>query len=160
MAGSQEMKGKGKMEKSKYELKQLMFNPGSKVKGIPLMGDKASIFDEEEMKKYNFKVSIDTYDTTECFVFRITPKKEFLHKVVYNELTTWFRKGDYSILARNYSLSYHTLIYDFDVMMKVRTIQANHKLYPVSIDYDGNWHVFSKKREHVKVKMDVDYDNN
>lgn len=157
VAGSMENRGEGKMEKSKYELKQLIFNPGSKVAGVPLMGDKASIFDESEMNKYTFKVSVENYNDTECFVFRILPKKEYEQKVVYNELTTWFRKGDYSIMARNYSLSYHTLIYDFDVTMKVRLKLIGGKLYPVSIFYDGNWHVFTKKRERVQVKMDIAY---
>jgi len=158
VAGSNDNKGKTRMEKNKYELKQLMFNPGSKVEGVPMMGDKAAIFDKDEMKKYDFKVAVATFEGIDCFVFTIKPKSRYAHKTVYNELITWFRKSDYSIVARDYSLSYHTFVYDFDVTMKVRMLQMGGKLYPSHIYYDGNWHIFTKKRERLQVKMDVTYD--
>jgi hypothetical protein len=157
IGASMEDKGKGQMEKSKYELKQLIFNPGAKVSGIPFMGDRASVFEPDEARKYNFKITRELADGVECYVFRITPKAGFERKVIYNELTTWFRKTDYSIIARNYSLSYHTLFYDFDVYMKVRTREINGKLYPTYIDYDGNWHILMKKRERVKFQATLSY---
>jgi hypothetical protein len=147
----------GQMAKSEYELKQLIFNPGSKVAGIPFMGNKAAIFEPGESEKYDFKVTMETYEGQQCYVFRITPKEGYEHKVLYNELTTWFRKNDYSIVARDYSLSYSTMVYDFNVIMKVRTKQIGNKLYPTSISYNGNWHVFTKKRERVKFKIDINY---
>ena len=157
VAGAMDERGKGQMEKSKYQLKQLIFNPGGKVSGVPFMGDRASIFEQPEADKYNFKVMRETYEGQDCFVFKITPKAGYERNVIYDELTTWFRKSDYSIVARDYSLSYHNLIYDFDVRMKVRTKQNNNKLYPTSIDYDGNWHVLTKKREHVKFNVQIAY---
>ena len=157
VAGSMDNTGATQIEKNEYQLKQLIFNPGSKIKGIPFMGNKASIFDEDERIKYNYKLKLDTIDNQECYVFSITPKPEYKNKVVYNELITWFRKSDYAILARNYSLSYNTLFYDFDVTMKVRTTLFNNKLYPTLIQYDGNWHIFTKKRERVKFKILIDY---
>jgi hypothetical protein len=157
VAGALEYKESGQMGKSKYQLKQLIFNPGAKVSGVPFMGDRASIFDEREAEKYDFKISQDNYDGQECLVFHITPKKGYESKALYNELTTWFRRSDYSIVARDYSLSYSTFLYDFDVHMKVRTKQINGKLLPVHIDYDGNWHVFTKKREKVKFSADIVY---
>jgi hypothetical protein len=152
-----QMQGAGPMAKSEYELKQLIFNPGSKVSGVPFMGDRASIFDEDEAKKYDFKIVQELYDGGPCYVFRITPKSGYEHSVLYNELTTWFRKRDYSIVARNYSLSYHTLVYDFDVRMNVKTTQIGGRLYPTFICYDGNWHVVTKKREKVKFTIAIDY---
>lgn len=157
VAGSLDVKGKGQMEKSKYELKQLIFNPGSKVSGVPFMGERASIFEEDEAKKYDFRITEEIYNGSACYIFRITPKAGYERKVVYNDLTTWFRKSDYSILARNYSLSYHTLVYDFDVRMKVRMVQKGGKLYPTYIDYDGNWHVVMKKRERVRFSIEITY---
>lgn len=150
-------KGKGKMEKSKYQLKQLIFNPGSKIEGIPMMGDKAAIFDPDQAKKYDFKILVDLFQGTPCYVFKITPKKGQEKNVVYNELTTWFRKTDYSILARNYSLSYHTILYDFDVIMKVKTIQIAGRLLPSEINYNGNWHVLTQKRERVIFNTIINY---
>jgi hypothetical protein len=114
------------------------------------MGDKAAIFEPDVDKMYDFKLLSEMHDGVECYVFKAIPKKEYADDVVYNELTTWFRKTDYAIVARDYSLSYKTLVYDFDVRMKVRTMLVNGKLLPQYIAYDGNWHVFSKKRERVR----------
>ena len=157
VAGSLNERTKGTMGKSEYELKQLIFNPGAKVNGVPFMGDRASIFDEDEARKYDFKITLEKYNDDDCYVFRITPKSGYERQALFNELTTWFRKSDYSIVARNYALSYHTLVYDFDVRMQVRTKQIGNKLYPTHIDYNGNWHVLTKKRERVKFAVDITY---
>lgn len=155
--GSLDAPQKGELEKRKYELKQLIFNPGTRVSGIPFMGDRASVFDPGEAEKYDFKIGRELHDKEQCYAFRITPKAGYEHKTLYNYLTTWFRISDYSILARDYSLSYRTLVYDFDVVMKFRLRQIGDKLYPVLVNYDGNWHVFTKKREHVKFNVEVTY---
>lgn len=157
VAGSMEEQGSGSIEKNKYRLKQLIFNPGSKITGVPLIGNKASIFDADEAGKYDFHLSSEEFDGEECYVFNVMPKPEAADDVVFNELTTWFRKSDYSIVARNYSLSYHTLLYDFDVHMKVRTARIGNRLLPTSIDYDGNWHVLAQKRERVKFTCTLSY---
>jgi hypothetical protein len=157
VAGKMQLKGEGRLEKSKYELKQLIFNPGSKVSGIPFMADRASIFEEDEAKKYDFKISQEDHGGVPCYKFRITPKKGYERKVIYNELTTWFRISDYTIVARDYSLSYSTMIYDFDVQMKVRTTQIGQKIYPTFVSYNGNWHIFTKKRERVKFDVAITY---
>jgi hypothetical protein len=150
VAGAMQERGKGQIEKNKHRLKLLMFSPGSKVTGVPLMGDKAAIFEPDVAKMYDFKLSSDEYNGEDCYVFRAIPKKEYADDVIYNELTTWFRKSDYAILARDYSLSYKAGLYDFDVNMKVRTQQIGKRLVPARIEYDGNWHVLSKKRERVR----------
>lgn len=155
--GAIEEKGNGKLEKSKYQLKQLIFNPGSKVGGIPLMGDKAAIFEPHIAKLYDFKLQSDEYEGEDCYVFRAIPKKGHEDEVVYDELSTWFRKSDYAIVARDYSLSYKTMVYDFQVRMKVRTSQFGKRLLPTRIEYDGNWHVFTKSRERVKFTAALSY---
>lgn len=150
--------GKGnKLDKAKEQLKQLVFNPGSKVSGVPFAGDKASIFDADMMSKYDFSLKFDTYEGVECYVFRAVPKKEYAGDVIFNQLDTWFRTADYSIMARDYSLSYHTMVYDFDVRMKVRLEQKEGRLLPASIDYQGNWHVMMKKRERAVLNIVFDY---
>jgi hypothetical protein len=147
VAGALADRGRGSLERSKWQLKQLIFNPGSKVRGVPLMGDRAAIFEPDEQKKYDFRLSSEEYEGQECYLFRAVPKEAYKDNVVYNELATWFRKSDYSIVARNYSLSYHTPVYDFDVSMKVRLTNAQGKLLPASISYNGNWHAVTKGRE-------------
>src|SRR5690606_17105350 len=106
VAGAMEVRDKGQLEKSKYQLKQLIFNPGSKVAGVPFMGDKAAIFDPDVAKLYDFQLLSQEYAGEECFVFKAVPKKGNEEDVVYKELYTWFRKSDYAILARDYTLSY------------------------------------------------------
>lgn len=150
-------KESGQMGKQKQKLKQLIFNPGSKIAGVPFMGDKAAIFEPDVAKMYDFKLASDEYDGDECYVFKAIPKPQYKDDVVYNYLATWFRISDYSIVARDYSLSYKTLAYDFDVRMKVRTQNIGGRLLPVRIEYDGNWHVFSQDRERVKFVSTIVY---
>ena len=57
------------IEKRKNQLKQLIFNPGSKVAGVPFAGNKAAIFDEEISKMYDFKLLSVEYDGEECYLF-------------------------------------------------------------------------------------------
>lgn len=157
VAGYLNQKGKGQIEKSKGQLKQLIFNPGSRINGIPGMGEKAAIFEPEQAERYDFKIYPDTFAGIPCYVFKATPKKGQEGKVVYDELTTYFRRSDYSIVARDYTLSFSTLAYDFKVRMKVRTQQFGKKLLPTRIDYDGNWHVFTQDRERVKFTAQFNY---
>jgi len=150
VAGALQDRGSGSIEKSKWQLKQLIFNPGGKIKGIPLIGNKASIFEPEIARMYNFKLSSVTYAGEDCSLFSALPKPEYAGEVVYNELSTWFRKSDYSILARDYSLSFKAFVYDFDVHMKVRLQPLNGRLLVQRIDYEGNWHVALKQRERAR----------
>lgn len=155
--GSLEEREKGGLGKSKYQLKQLMFNPGSKVQGIPFMGDRAAIFEPSERKKYNFKLLSVELNGVDCWLFQALPKPEYERDVVYNELSTWFRKDDYAILARNYSLSFSTAVYDFDVRIRARMTQIKGRLLPLHLDYEGNWHAVTKGRERATFTADFDY---
>ncbi len=157
VAGSLAARGAGSIEKAKHQLKQLIFNPGSKISGIPLIGNKASIFEPEVARKYDFKLLRVEYAGEECYLFRALPKKEFRDDVVYNELSTWFRKSDYSILARDYSLSYSTPVYDFDVKMRVRLVPVGSRNLPSRIEYDGNWRVATQGRERGKFVTTFSY---
>lgn len=155
--GHENSRGKGQLEKHKWQLKQLIFNPGSKVAGVPFAGNKVGIFEPDVAKMYDFKLMLVEYGGEDCFLFTAKPKPEYKNDVVYNELTTWFRKSDYSIVARDYSLSYKTMIYDFDVVMKVRLKNVNGQLLPYKLTYNGNWHVATKDREHGSFSTIINY---
>jgi hypothetical protein len=155
--GALQPEGKSQLDKNKYRLKQLMFNPGAKLPGVPLMGDKAQIFEPDIAKMYDFKLTSAEYNNEECYVFTAVPKDKYKDDVIYDLFTTWFRKADYAIVQRDYSLSYNPTIYDFDVKMKVKMTQVNNKLLPYYISYDGNWHVFSKKRERVRFTTHITF---
>lgn len=147
--GKMTEKGKGTIEKHKHQLKQLMFNPGSKITGIPFMGNKAAIFELETSKMYTFHIGMEEKNGEICYVFEAIPKPEFKQQVVYNLFKTWFRKSDYSIVARTYALSYRTSVYHFDVHIHVDLKQFENYLLPVSIQYKGNWHAITQGKEYV-----------
>lgn len=155
--GSLEEKESGGLGKSKYQLKQLMFNPGSRVQGVPFMGDRAAIFEPDQSKKYNFKLLSVALNGEDCWLFQAIPKPEYRSDVVYNEFSTWFRKSDYAILARNYSLSFSTAVYDFDVRIKARMTQVNGRLLPQRLEYDGNWRVVTQGRERARFTASFQY---
>jgi len=140
----------GRLNRYKAQLKQLIFNPGARVQGVPFIANKTAIFEPEVAALYDFKLRSTDYLGEACYLFIITPKPEHRSQVIYNNLTTWFRKSDYSILARDYALSYKTLLFDFDVKMKVRLKQEGKKMVPASIVYDGNWHLSTQGRERAK----------
>ena len=48
------VRSKKGIEKNKEQLKMLFFDPGKKIPGIPLMGDKTAIFDKDNADRYHF----------------------------------------------------------------------------------------------------------
>lgn len=150
VAGTETIKGSGELEKRKWQLKQLIFNPGSPVAGVPFSGNKAAVFEPEVAGMYDFRLMLVEYGGEDCYLFTARPRPEFRKEVIYNELSTWFRKSDYAIMARDYALSYKTWIYDFDVKMSVRLKEVNGMLLPARIHYSGNWHVATRKRERAE----------
>src|SRR5207253_10875388 len=112
------------LEKHKDQLKMLFFNPGKKIPGIPFIGDKLDVFDEDVAQYYDF--SIDTADLygQPSYVFAIKRKADLRSserdKIVYDNITTWFNQKTMEIIARTYDLSYDAGVYDFDVHMDVQ----------------------------------------
>jgi len=139
--------GKSGMEKHKEQLKMLFFNPGKRINGIPLISDKTAIFDEDMAFRYNMDIDLQTRNNTSCIVFIQKVKPEFRGGVVIDEMTTWFDDRTYEVLARNYSLSYDAVLYDFKVSMEVELAHYGQLLVPVLIRYNGNWKAVFKKRE-------------
>ncbi|MBC7424553.1 MAG: hypothetical protein H7334_14000 [Ferruginibacter sp.] len=138
---------KSGIEKHKEQLKMLFFNPGKKIRGIPLMGNKTSIYDDDMASSYDMSVDMDEYNKTSCYIFKqkVKPGKE--GSVVIDEMTTWFDDKTYEVVARNYSLSYDAGVYDFKVQMEVQMTHVGNRLVPALIRYNGNWKVIFKKRE-------------
>lgn len=134
---------------TKYEeqLRILIFNPGRRITGIPGIGENVAIFEAPYFSKYNFYLSRTVYNGDSCYVFTAHPKPQYKNQVVINELKTWFRVSDFTIMARDYSLSFRTWIYDFDVEMKVKLKKTAQYLVPYEVAYKGSWHVFTKPRE-------------
>jgi hypothetical protein len=144
-------KGYKGLEKHKQQLKMLFFNPGKKIDGIPLMGKKTALFDDALSAYYDNLIDFDFYKGAHCYKFSVIAKtnltKAQRSHIVIDEMTTWFKQEDFTIMGRNYQLSYSAGIYDFTVDMQVEMSSYKNLTVPVLIRYVGNWDVAFKKRE-------------
>lgn len=138
----------GSMERHKEQLKELIFNPGQPIPGVPLISNKVAIFDDEVAPMYDFSITSAEYGDTPCYVFTAMAKPEYKKKVVINKLVTYFNKQDLEIVYRDYALSYNTWVFDFDVHIRVKMTHFNNYMVPSTINYDGDWKVPFHKREH------------
>ena len=145
-------KGKSGMAKHREQLKMLFFNPGKRIPGLPFIGNKIALFDEDVADLYDFVIDMEAFKGDLCYVFRIVPRADLASgakdKVVINEMTTWFNTQNWEIVARNYDLSYNAAVYDFNVQMEVEMTKFEELLVPKVLRYNGSWDVVTKKREH------------
>ncbi len=143
--------GKSGMEKHKEQLKMLFFNPGKKIPGIPFIGNKLDLYDDDAHKLYDYRLDFIAYNGSFAYVFNVKPKPDlgFFHRndIVIDEMTTWFDYKTMEVLARNYKLSYKAAVYDFDVDMEVELTHADGLLVPKTLRYKGNYGILFKKRE-------------
>jgi hypothetical protein len=143
--------GKSGLAKHKEQLKMLFFNPGKKIPGIPFIGSKVALFDDEVAARYDFTIDMNAFKGEMCYVFTCTPRADLSSgekdKIVVNNMTTWFNINTWEIVARNYDLSYDAGVYDFNVRMEVEMTKFGDYLVPKVLRYNGNWDVVIKKRE-------------
>ena len=140
------------IEKAKEQLKMLFFNPGEKIPGIPMIGNKLDLYDDNAHELYNYRLDYVDYHGKLAYVFEIKPKEELgffaKDRVVVDQMITWFNPTTLEVLGRNYSLSYKAGVYDFNVQMEVEmTYTTNGLLVPKILRYKGDWDVIFKKRE-------------
>lgn len=139
--------GKSGMDKHKEQLKMLFFNPGKRIKGLPFMSNKTAIYDDEMAEYYDMSIDMDDYNHTSCYIFKQKVKEGKEDDVVVDEMTTWFNDKTFEVIARNYTLSYSAMVYDFKVSMEVQMTHAGDLLVPSLIRYNGDWKAIFKKRE-------------
>lgn len=145
------LRNKSGMEKHKEQLKMLFFNPGMKIPGIPLMGDKAALFDNDMSKWYNFSIDIETKSGKDYYVFSAEGKSAEeggdADNLVIDKMTTWFDYQTMDVVSRTYALSYSAGVYSFNVYMEVDLSRYKTLLVPTVIRYNGEWRVFPKQKE-------------
>ena len=147
--GSREEKtGSSSMDKHKDQLKQLIFNPGQPISGVPLISNKVAIFDDKVAPMYDFSITAANYGSQPCYVFTAKAKPAYSTNVVINKLVTYFSKDNLEIVYRDYSLSYNAWVFDFDVHMQVKMTHFNGLMVPSFIKYKGDWKVPFHKREN------------
>lgn len=139
--------GKSGMDKHREQLKLLFFNPGRRIPGLPFMSGKTEIFDDDLAAFYDMKLEYDDFRSRSCYVFIQKVKPGMEDRVVVNEMKTWFDESSMEVLARNYSLSYNAMFYDFNVEMQVEMGDYRGLRVPALIRYTGNWKVPFKRRE-------------
>jgi len=154
IVGSNQFSTRGKkgVEKHKEQLKLLMFNPGKRIPGIPLMSDrKLDIFDADQAAYYDFLIDQEVYEGRSCYIFSVTARPDLRSgqrdKIVIDKMVTWFDAKTMEVMKRNYSLSYDAGVYDFDVDIEVELTHFDGLLVPKTLRYTGNWDVMFKKRE-------------
>jgi hypothetical protein len=87
VSGSQrDVRSKKGIEKHKEQLKMLFFDPGRKIPGIPLMGDKTAIFDKDNAEKYDFSLDYVDYNGQSCYLFTIKQKVEVELSLKYDNM--------------------------------------------------------------------------
>lgn len=144
-------KNKSGMDKHREQLKQLFFNPGTRIAGLPFIGNKVALFDEDVAKLYDFRLDRKDYRDKLCYVFTITPRVDLTeaerNDIVIDEMTTYFNSSTLEIVARNYSLSYKAGVFSFDVDMSVEMEKFGDLLLPKTLRYKGYWDIIFKKTE-------------
>ncbi len=144
-------KNKSGIAKHKEQLKMLFFNPGVRIPGIPFIGDKIALFDENVARYYDFVIDMADHQGQNCYVFLVKAREDLSDiekdQIVINTITTWFNSHTMEIVARDYDLSYNAGVYDFNVHMEVQMDKFGDYLVPRLIRYTGDWHALFKKRE-------------
>jgi hypothetical protein len=140
----------GRMQKHKDQAKLFMFNPGADIESVPLIGDKLSIFDDDMVKYYDYKISKVMHNNKSCYMFSCIAKPEFASRhTVIKELVTWYDVETMQVLQRSYHLIANTIGFSFDVKMKVSIAPKNGVFIPNKVEYMGYWNIPLKMRESI-----------
>ena len=114
----------------------LFFNPGKKIAGIPLIGNKLDLYDASAHELYDYKLDYVDYHGQLVYVFDVQPKSDLgffaKDRVVVDQMITWFNPKTLEVLGRNYSLSYKAGVYDFNVQMEVEMTYTKNGLHSVA----------------------------
>jgi len=145
-----------RVEKHVRQLKILIFNPGKRVPGIPVVGRRVAIFDKEIIPRYNFSISKKDYRGTPCWLFTAIAKPEYKDKAVILNLKTYYDTTHFHILYRSYTLAFKSWLFDFHVHMEVSLTQFRGYQVPDEIRYQGNWGIPIGKREKVDFTLKMD----
>jgi len=136
------------------KLKKLVFNPGAEIDGVPVVGKRLAIFDDDMSQYYDYAINVRTYgDSISCYVFSCIAKPEAGDYPVLKTLNTWFDRKTFNIVYRDYQYQYSGIMFDFDVTMKVTMDYKSEVLYPSKIEYTGFWDIPFKKKEKVDFEL-------
>ncbi|GAA5220526.1 hypothetical protein [Membranihabitans marinus] len=137
-----------RMEGYIESLKRLIFMPGHEV-NIPLTKDKFTIFSAPLKDYYDYILYVDTLEQgREVYTFHVKPKVDCpFNQIAIHSLKTHFDKKNYQIMGREIELKDKTLLYSYDVKMKINITEHQNKYYPSRISYHGQWNIPLKTAE-------------
>ena len=145
------IKNKSGSAKHREQLKMLFFNPGKRIPGLPFVGNKLALFDDEMSSYYDYTIDMEQLNGQWCYIFEVKARGDLSNgekdKIVINNMTTWFNQETMDIVLRKYDLSYRAGVYDFDVQIEAELTRFGEYLVPKVLRYNGNWDVVLKKRE-------------
>jgi len=147
----EELENGSRMDKNKHQIRLMMFNPGSAVDGVPLIGKKMAIFTDEMAQYYDFNIAeYYTEDSIACYAFSCIVKPEYpASKTVIKELTSYFNQETMQIMEREYHMKYNSALFQFNVRIRVTLDLIKEELVPTDIAYSGFWDVPTKKAEYI-----------
>ena len=144
-------RGLSGLAKHKEQLKMLLFKPGQRIQGVPLLGDKMDIFDRDHAALYDYSIDYSEHRGEPCYVFSVSAKKGLRagqrDRLVVDNMDTWFSIRTMEVLKRNYTMSYQAGVYDFNVTMEAEMARYGQWVVPVLLRYVGEWDLVFKKRE-------------
>lgn len=149
----QELVSGSRIDKHKAQLKRMMFNPGAEIENVPFIGDKLAIFDDHMVPYYDYSIFNASVNGIDCIAFSCFAKEGREDETVIHDLTSYFHPDTYEVLRRDYRLAYSTVLFNFDISMKVENEQKDGHLLPTSISYDGDWNALFRKPEIISFRL-------
>ena len=156
----EKQKGQSAAEKHRIEIKQMIFNPGNEVEGVPLIGNKMGIFESEMQPYYDFSVYPGKYkDSIDCWIFEAEAKPEYREgKTVIKNLVTYFDIKNYNVMKRVYFIEYYSIPLDFNIKVEVENQYFRGVLIPEIVRYKGFFNVPFMKKEMIEFELyDFEY---
>jgi hypothetical protein len=150
-----------KIDKYKSQLKKMMFNPGQEIVSVPFIGGKMDLFNPDMAPLYDFSIYSDySDDSVYCYVFNVEAKPEARsNKTVIKRMVSYFDKETMQVVMREYRLVNRTLLFQFDIWMRVDNELRAGVLLPKRIQYKGDWDIPFKSPEIIRFDIRCrDYD--
>jgi len=81
-------------------LKKLVFNPGAEINGVPVVGKRMAIFDDDMVQYYDYSITSKMYDdTVSCYIFSCSAKPGAGDYPVLKTMNTWFDRQTFNIIT-------------------------------------------------------------
>ncbi len=150
---------KTREEKHYEQLKTFIFSPGTGVEGVPIIGKNLDVFDGKTRKFYDFTISkVSFKDSVPCYLFSVQKKKTVKDsKITIEYIHTYYDRRTMNIIARNYRIIDNTVLFSFDITIKIELDKIKNEYVPLLIQYQGEWDIPLKLPERMYFKKTMQY---